>query len=142
AKPGARFRMYLPRTSAPSDKLLTTDSSGMKDSSITTLDHQVVWEYWNGREWTDLINFNTQPVSADFSATEILDFRVPLDLVAVEVNEDPDLWMRARLVSGGYGFSQKMTFKAGTDPSTNNNFTVVVMQPPVLAAAVLSYSWQ
>ena len=141
SKPGARFRMYLPRTSAPSDKLLTTDSSGVNEASITELEHLVVWEYWNSREWTDLINFNTQVVKADFSTTEILDFRVPLDLVAVEISEDRDLWMRARLVSGGYGFFQKMTFQTGT-ADANNNFTVVMMQPPVLAAAVLSYAWQ
>jgi uncharacterized phage protein gp47/JayE len=50
--------------------------------------------------------------------------------------------MRARLVSGGYGFFQKMTFATGASTPPDNNFTVVVTQPPVLAAAVLSYSWQ
>jgi uncharacterized phage protein gp47/JayE len=142
SKPGARFRMYLPRTSAPSDKLKSTDSNGAKEQSITELEHQVIWEYWNGREWTDLLNFNTQTVKADFTTTEILDFRVPLDLVPVEVNKEVELWMRARLVSGGYGFFQKMTFKTGATDSDNNNFTVLVTQPPVLAGAVLGYSWQ
>ncbi len=142
SKPGARFRMYLPRTSAPSDKLKTTDSTGAKEASITDLVPQVIWEYWNGREWTDLLKFNTQTVKADFTTTELLDFRVPLDLVPVEVNKEVELWMRARLVSGGYGFFQKMTFKTGTTPPENNNFTVLVTQPPVLAGAVLGYSWQ
>jgi uncharacterized phage protein gp47/JayE len=139
SKPGARFRMYLPRTAAPSDKLIPDGVK--KDGTVFgDLNPLVVWEYWNGREWTQLINFNNTPVKADFSTTEILDFRVPVDLVAADVNQDIDFWMRARLVSGGYGFFQKMSFKTGA--GGDNNFNVVVTQPPVLAAAVLSYSWQ
>jgi hypothetical protein len=141
SKPGARFRMYLPRTEAPSDKL-TPDGITKDGKVFGDLNPLVVWEYWNGREWTELMNFNTTPVNADFSTTEILDFRVPIDLVPADVNQDVDFWMRARLVSGGYGFFQKMTFTTGATTPPNNNFNVVVMQPPVLAAAVLSYSWQ
>ncbi len=141
-KPGAQFRMHLPRTSAPSDTLRTPDVAARTDGSFGDLKPQVIWEYWNGREWTELMNFNLQPVNKDFRTTEILDFRVPIDLVPTSVNDDVDYWMRARLVSGGYGFFQKMSFSAGTNPPVNNNFTVVVTQPPVLAAAVLSYSWQ
>lgn len=137
SKPGARFRMYLPRTSAPSDKLKPANATA---GSVHDLTHLVVWEYWNGREWTELMNFSVQGAKSDFTTTEILDFRVPVDLVEVEVNKDVDLWMRARLVSGGYGFHQDMTFQTGKD--TNNNFTVLVTQPPILAAAVLGYSWQ
>jgi uncharacterized phage protein gp47/JayE len=141
-KPGARFRMHLPRTSAPSDKLRTSDVAKRTDGSFGDLNPQVIWEYWNGREWTELMNFNRQSVKKDFSKTEILDFRVPIDLVPTSVNDDPDYWMRARLVSGGYGFFQTMSFSSGTTSPANNNFTVVVTQPPVLAGAVLSYSWQ
>ncbi|HET8782147.1 MAG TPA: putative baseplate assembly protein [Pyrinomonadaceae bacterium] len=142
SKPGARFRMHLPRTKAPSDTLRDSTVAGRTDGTFGDLDPQVIWEYWNGREWTELLNFNTQVVKKDFTTTEILDFRVPIDLVPVSVNDDADLWMRARLVSGGYGFFQKMSFSAGTKPPDNNNFTVIVTQPPVLAAAALSYSWQ
>ncbi|HJU56187.1 MAG TPA: putative baseplate assembly protein [Pyrinomonadaceae bacterium] len=137
SKPGARFRMYLPRTSAPSDNLKTANATA---GSVHDLTHLVVWEYWNGREWTELMNFSLQGAKSDFTTTEILDFRVPVDLVEVEVNKDVDLWMRARLVSGGYGFYQEMKFQTGT--GADNNFTVLVTQPPILAAAVLGYSWQ
>jgi hypothetical protein len=144
AKPGARFRIYLPRTSAPSDNLKSTDASGAKNSSIKDLSESrlVVWEYWNGREWAELPSFSTQTMAADFTTSEILDFRVPVDLVAVGVNKDADLWMRARLVSGGYGFLQKMTFKTGAPDTDTNTFTVLVTQPPILAGVVLGYSWQ
>jgi uncharacterized phage protein gp47/JayE len=142
SKPGARFRMHLPRSSAPSDTLRSSDVAQRTDGTFGDLNPQVIWEYWNGREWTELLNFNRQFVRKDFTRTEILDFRVPIDLVSTSVNDDPDLWMRARLVSGGYGFFQKMSFSSGTTVPANNNFTVIVTQPPVLAAAVLSYSWQ
>lgn len=139
SKPGARFRLYLPRTAAPSDNLIPTDDKDKQDKSVILLTHLVVWEYWNGREWSELVP-GTGDVKADFETSEILDFRVPVDLVPVAVNDDPDLWMRARLVSGGYGFYQKMSFKTGT--TGDNNFRVLVTQPPILAAAALGYAWQ
>lgn len=141
SKPGARFRIYLPRTAAPSDELKPTDAAGVKDASVTNLEHLVVWEYWNGREWTELLNYSATAVKADFETTEILDFRVPVDLVPTLVNDDPDFWMRARLASGGYGFFQKMTFKAGSS-NADNNFRVLVAQPPILGAAAVGYTWQ
>jgi hypothetical protein len=142
SKPGARFRLYLPRTSAPSDNLTPTDrTTGARDASVTPLKHLVVWEYWNGREWAELMNFSAQSVRADFETTEILDFRVPLDMVPTAISDDVDLWMRARLLSGGYGFFQKLAFRTGA-ANTDNNFRVLVTQPPILAAAALGYSWQ
>ncbi len=135
SKPGARFRLYLPKTSAPSDKLKATDSSGAVDSSIHPLDQIVAWEYWNGREWVGLSASSTQTVLANFTVTEVLDFRVPMDMVPLAVNNDQDLWMRARLVSGGFGFTQSMSFN-------DNHFTILVIQPPMLAGVAVSYAWQ
>jgi uncharacterized phage protein gp47/JayE len=135
-KPGARFRMYLPRTSAPSDELMKVDANGKLPIDVTALYPQVVWEYWDGRGWTELVNLSEQTPRADFGASEILDFAVPADLAPVAVNDDLDLWMRARLVSGGYGFVQNVKF------NTTNQFTLLVTQPPILAGAALAYSWQ
>ncbi len=129
AKPGARFQLQLPKTFAPSDLLQSTSSS------IASLDKLVAWEYWNGREWASLSSNNTETILADFSRSEIVDFRVPLDMEIVAVYKDPDLWMRARLVSGGYGFIQTMTFN-------DNTFNVLTTQPPTLAGASIGYSWQ
>jgi hypothetical protein len=137
-KPGARFRIYLPKTAALSDQLRNQSAT-----SIHGIDHLVVWEYWDGRQWTTLPSLpaiGTQTVSSDFTVSEVLDFRVPLDLAPVAVNRDMDLWMRARLVSGGYGFTQLMSFQTGAH--ANNNFTVMVTQPPMLASAALGYAWQ
>jgi hypothetical protein len=142
SKPGARFQMYLPLTSAATEQA----KSDPKDASpppVTwdPLPHQVAWEYWNGREWTELPSLSDPKVAADFSTSEILDFAVPVDLVPVTVNKDNDLWMRVRIVSGGYGVTQQVSFQTGATPPTNN-FTLVITQPPILAAATLGYSWQ
>jgi hypothetical protein len=134
-KPGARFRMYLPKTAAPSDQLRNQSAT-----SVQPLHHLVMWEYWDGRQWATLPAISTQTVLSDFTVSEVLDFRVPLDMAPVAVNRDADIWMRARLVSGGYGFTQLMSFQTGDHG--NNNFTVLVTQPPMLAAAALGYAWQ
>jgi uncharacterized phage protein gp47/JayE len=135
AKPGAQFRIHLPKTSVPSDKLMAVNAQGGHDASITPLTHLVVWEYWNGREWAGLSFAGTEKVLADFTVSEILDFRVPMDMEPVAVNKDTDLWMRARLVSGGFGFTQAMSFNS-------NNFNILVTQPPMLAGAAVGYAWQ
>lgn len=134
AKPGARFQMNLPRTSAPSDSLQAT-TAGATDASITPLSHLVVWEYWNGREWAGLSSNNATGVKADFTVSEILEFSVPIDMEIVAINKDSDLWMRSRLVSGGFGFTQAMSFN-------QNHFNVLITQPPTLASAALGYAWQ
>ena len=141
SKPGALFRLYLPRTQAPSDNLRPSSTTAAATPAVDTLKHKVVWEYWDGSAWSELANVGSEPVVGDFVATEILDFRVPADIRTVAVNDDEDFWMRARLVSGGYGFIQHMTFQAGTASDPPNKFFVLVTQPPILAGAALGYSW-
>ena len=48
--------------------------------------------------------------------------------------------MRARIVSNTFGFSQTVTW---TDSNNRTNqFTYVVIQPPVLSSIGLGYSWR
>jgi uncharacterized phage protein gp47/JayE len=140
SKPGARFRVYLPRTSAPSDKLLPVASdSGVTASTIEDLKHLVNWEYWNGSDWIVVGQSTEGQPGSDFTTTEVLDFEVPRDMVPAMVNGSPLLAMRARLVSGGFGFVQQVTFQNGHG---NPAFNMVVLRPPVLASMALGYSWQ
>jgi uncharacterized phage protein gp47/JayE len=126
AKPGARVRFYLPRTTAVADSL------GVTSEALRPL---VTWEYWNGVEWAALLLTGSGDIKGDFSASEIIDFVVPVDLVPTTVNEEPAAWMRARLVGGGFGFVQTMTFNA-------QEFKTLIVKPPILAAARLGYGWQ
>lgn len=135
-KPGASVRLYLPRTQAASDLLSPVDTR----DAVSVLTARLAWEYWNGKEWAALTLVSAKEVNADFAVSEIVDFRVPLDLVATDVNGDNGLWMRARLVSGGYGFVRRMSVATTGGGSAEVSF--IVTQPPVMAGARVGYSWQ
>lgn len=77
---------------------------------------------------------------ADFEATEIIEFTVPADIEATKVNDQEALWMRARLVSGGFGFARTILWH--DQQKTENQFTYVVSQPPSVAAFRLGYTWR
>jgi uncharacterized phage protein gp47/JayE len=132
AKPGAKVRVYLARTLSPQDEGAI--------AGATALTHQIDWEYWNGRQWAPLpVISNYAPPKLDLNATEVIDFTVPVDMELAKVNEHEARWVRVRLQSGSYGFKRTITFDTGT---TDNTFTYVAAQPPVLASFLIGYTWQ
>jgi uncharacterized phage protein gp47/JayE len=137
-KPGAKVRIYLARTLSPQDEGTITGSQ--------PLDHQVDWEYWNGRQWAPLaVTSNFSDSSLDLDRTEVIDFTVPIDMELLKVNNQEARWVRVRLQSGSYGFKQTITFKtdvAVPPAGSGNSFTYVAAQPPVLAAFAIGYTWQ
>jgi uncharacterized phage protein gp47/JayE len=150
SKPGAKVQVYVARTSSPQDKLqITSDSSDPNPGG--PLDHLIDWEYWNGDKWVVLFqsqaefrnafstaSFTTPTPIADLDRTEIIEFAVPRDIASTTVNDQDGLWMRARLVRGGFGFTQNVTWNDGT---RNNEFTYVIDKPPSLAAFRIGYTW-
>jgi hypothetical protein len=138
-KPLAKVRIYLARTLSPQDEGAV--------SGADTLDHQVNWEYWNGRLWAPLaVRSNFAGSQLDLNRTEVIDFTVPIDMEPVKVNDKEERWVRVRLQSGSYGFKQTIAFKTDAVPpagtGTSNTFTYVAAQPPVLAAFAIGYTWQ
>jgi uncharacterized phage protein gp47/JayE len=140
-KPGAKVRLYVARTLSPQDEGAISGSQA--------LDHQIDWEYWNGRQWAPLpIVSNFSDSALDLNRTEVLDFTVPIDMELLTVNGQEARWVRARLQRGSYGFKQTINFK--TDAATvaaggagnDNRFTYVAAQPPVLSAFAIGYTWQ
>src|SRR5207248_3306637 len=106
------------------------------------LAHTVIWEYWNGRKWAVIPlqpkkNVTHQP---DFDDSDEFTFQVPEDMAATKVNDQEAQWMRARLVSGGYGFKSTVTW-TDTGSKTANRFVTVLSQPPALAEFKLCYDW-
>ncbi len=77
---------------------------------------------------------------ADLTGSGSFSFRVPDDMLPVKVHGEEALWVRARLVSGGYGTRAKVSFR-GTD-GTTNTFHYVLPCPPALAELRLGYSWE
>ncbi len=50
--------------------------------------------------------------------------------------------MRVRLVSGAFGYSQKVEWTTGTSNPPKNEFTFVVPRPPALSDFKLGYRWE
>jgi len=147
SKPNADFQIYVQTAQAPHDELNATASGAPAFAaaippSIEQLRHSVSWEYWDGTEWSSVLDFTstpneTQPGSSpnDFTGIGLVTLKVPVDMVSVKVNEQEALWMRVRLLSGGYGFARTVKFTGG-------EFKYVVSQPPVLGRFQFAYTWQ
>ena len=136
-KPGAQVQIYLDPAQLP-------DLSGTPTPGY--LPHTVNWEYWNGWEWTLLVQSTGKTTvssnpgnSKEFTANEIVKFTVPQDFRQTTVNNEPGLWMRARLVSGGYGVEQTITLPNPPNPSQTINY--VQPRPPSVAVFRMGYSW-
>ena len=141
SKPGAKARMYVSRTHSPQDEASITGGTAATPIAPTPLAHLGFWEYWNGRLWAPLaVTSNLKTSQFDLNVTEIIDFTVPIDMEAVAVNNQTALWLRFRLASGSYGFSQTVSWQAGSGPT--NSFKYVVAAPPVLSDLRLGYTWQ
>jgi uncharacterized phage protein gp47/JayE len=126
AKPGARVQLYF-------------DPASTGPATSTPIPHTLNWEYWNGSEWTLIVQSSPPPStpSADFTANEIVEFTVPPDMVTTRVNNEDGFWIRVRLVAGGYGIVQTINIPNGNPPSV----TYVQPQPPTVAVFRLGYSW-
>jgi hypothetical protein len=126
SKPGALLRVYVQPTSTPDDALeLASDDA---------IEHVVSWEYWSGRAWTSLLTADDAG-PADFREHGTFELTVPDDIAATTVADQEALWMRARLVSGGYGAIRTVT-------ADSTELTFFVPQPPSLADLRLGYAWQ
>jgi len=126
AKPGARVQLYFDPASSSANQTVAIPPA---------IQHTLNWEYWNGNEWT-LITQSSQP-SRDFTVNEIVEFTVPSDMVSTKVNNEDGLWIRVRLVNGGYGVTQTITIQNATPSS----ITYVQPQPPAVAVLRIGYSW-
>ena len=138
SKPRASVQIYVAKTFSPQDAV--DINPGGANPVRESLPHLVAWEYWNGRRWSTMF-FSSDPAGPnpkDLTQTEIIEFDVPGDIAKTRVNEEEGLWMRARLVSGGFGFKATVPVRAGQG---NNNFTFVITQPPALAAFRIGYTW-
>ncbi|ANZ28485.1 putative baseplate assembly protein (plasmid) [Rhodococcus sp. WB1] len=156
-KPGAQLHVCYVRTQTPQDELAGTTTS--------PLTHHVAWEYWNGREWAVVPGFTADPETApadlnpgvpetnpdvpetnpDVSDTDAAGFgtvvlTVPEDMEPTTVADVEGRWMRVRLVSGGFGFTQTVTW-TDTRTEKKNTLTYVVSTPPALTEIKLGYSW-
>lgn len=140
SKPGARVTLYVSCTIP-----LPPGSTSLPALNFMVA-HLLNWEYWNGDEWITLLQStdpriadptSTDPSSKDFTITESIEFTVPNDMRSIKVNNEDGLWIRVRVVIGGYGLNQTVTIP--TTPATVVNY--VLPQPPTVATFRFGYSW-
>ena len=135
SKPGAHAQIVM--------KIAKTPEAETNVDSSTPVSHEVVWEYWNGSDWVllSIQSASSPAVDADFTHNATFTFDVPENLTPTVVNDVEALWMRARLVSGGYGFTATVSW---TDSRSNslNTFTYLLPLPPALSGFRLGYTWE
>ena len=143
SKPGAQLRIYVQQTKTPDLALNTSNQTNQQE-----VDHVISWEYWNGRAWVSLLTSRPRPADsaqskdfaqpANFRQRGMIELTVPSDLAPTTVADQEGLWMRAQLVSGGYGLSKTIPITTAATPTV----TFFVAQPPALSDFRLGYSWQ
>ncbi len=138
SKPGAQVKFHVRTTDTPQDNLNVTGTGAQKNE----LTHTLTWQYWNGRQWLPFRSFTSDPNSdapEDLTESGEIEFTVPPDFAIRKIEGTEGYWIRARLVSGAYGFTQEVSWEDGT---TTNTFTYVIPQPPALADFRISYTWE
>jgi hypothetical protein len=150
SKPGAKMYVFIVPTATPQDQFaITSTEPPIEGPAIvvapTAIDHELSWEYWNGRGWFPLNNWfllDGSPADgpSDFTGLRTYFLELPLDFERTKVNDQEGFWMRARLVSGGYGFTKVVKWDdAG---GSHNEFTYFIPQPPAVSDFRLGYTWQ
>ena len=62
-------------------------------------DRSIVWEYWSGKRWSDLV---ARDGTKGFTESGFLDFTGPVDWRKTKRFGEAQYWLRARLEMGGY----------------------------------------
>ena len=150
SKPGAKMYVFILPTDTPQDEFAIVEEENSiegppVEKEAPSISHSLSWEYWNGRGWFPLNNWfllDGSPAEqpSDFTTAKTYWLELPLDFERTKVNDQEGFWMRARLLSGGYGFTKIVTW---IDARQNKNqFTYFIAQPPALADFRLGYTWQ
>jgi hypothetical protein len=93
----------------------------------------LAWEYWNGTAWRALAL--AQEGTARLTQSGDVRFTVPPDLAPLEVLGEESLWIRARIVSGGYG-AETFSLSAGVV------ITRADFQAPLVTSLKIGYTLQ
>jgi len=98
SKPGARVEIGIKKARSPQDELT--------GSNVTAIEHEVIWEYWNGIQWA---SFEAE-ISFDLFQDDIVELEVPDVIAPTKLNNKDGFWIRARLLKGAFGFKQIVTW--------------------------------
>ena len=145
SKPRARAQVLIKTALTPEAKL-NIEPGISAISQREDLIPEVAWEYWNGTDWIAVsleadTGTDGDNVLPQFQHTGVFNFVIPEDMTSLKVNEEEAKWMRARLLSGGYGFVATVAWSDSRSQNPNQ-FSYVVPQPPAIAEFRLGYVWE
>ncbi|GJG89723.1 hypothetical protein tb265_49040 [Gemmatimonadetes bacterium T265] len=100
----------------------------------------LAWEYWNGSRWAPLAVAGSA-LAVTFRADGPVAFTVPDDMEVLTVNGAAARWVRARLVSGGYGLVRVVTWK-DAESGKVAVYPIVEYRSPTLDRVQLGYRWR
>lgn len=120
-------------------KQLTPYSAAMAAGAKlpTIADPSVAWEYWDGSGWRGIGATGT-PKALTFRENGPVTFTVPDDMETVEHAGTTARWLRARLVSGGYGIIRVTSWKDEASGKLNF-FPIIEPRPPKVDRVQLGY---
>lgn len=123
SKPNASVKLALIKTTGPLGDDIDAEPG-------------VAWEYWNGSRWA---NLDMTPPAPNFPGDGIFDFSMPGQTIPLgQVNGKEGRWVRARINSGGYFKTTKVTLPAGSDPP---DLPITENHPPLLADILMAYNY-
>ncbi len=133
---GAAFQKLI----ASLVELLLGDPTAVTVAAPPTLPPaQLVWDYWDGRQWKVLtVNAIGEPRAVNLLAPGEVTFTVPDDWMSSKVGDVTGRWMRVRLASGSFNHLRLVSWK-DTQSDTVNFFPLVEPRPPALEALRLGY---
>jgi hypothetical protein len=100
----------------------------------------VVWEYWNGSAWRSL-SVTGSSDALTFQGDGPVSFVVPDDIDAVNHAGTTARWIRARLVSGGYGLIRVTSWEDAVSKKINY-FPIIETRPPTMDRVQLGYLYR
>jgi hypothetical protein len=154
SKPRAKLKLHLTKIETPQDQMLAPDPEVVAAVEVAAagaagrdepLRHDIVWEYWNGHQWTTPVDFRGGTTTDPLGRFDgIVELTVPDDMAETEVNGTKSRWMRVRLVSGTYGLKKTVSVPVGVRnrQPVLEHVAYIVYQPPALSEMTISYVWE
>lgn len=100
---------------------------------------ELVWEYWDGRSWRELLK-NATDDATNLRASGRIAFDAPRDWEPSKVGGTEARWLRARIVAGAFG---KLTLVSWKDENHEVHYMPMIEpRPPQLDAFFIGYYWE
>jgi hypothetical protein len=137
-KPGAHVTLCFGRAltaEEEADQIPKDGNGGGEAAEPQELEAaELIWEYWNGRRWTDL----AVPVDQDathFRSGGRITFAVPPNLEETSVNGVSARWLRVRITSGSYNRLRIVELNGVKVP-------IIEPRPPALQGFFMGYEYR